>query len=201
MADLGFGPLRDEVYVAPLDGSTDWEARVVLPKQSGGPGQVLQEYPQAGLVHRDTERLIRELKGHTAGEGVDDVTVGTAGRTDLPEAEYPALVSLSVGDPSEITTVVAETVRMVRDVYLPLLLGLADVDRLVEVFDGPPPSRPARRFWLERRAVLHHLRGEDAAALAALAELASFTGSTGIEALDGPDRAFAAGLRARLTAA
>jgi hypothetical protein len=198
MAELGFRPLRTEVYAMDMDRPGDWEARVVLPKQSRGRA-VGQEYPQAGVVHRPTERLIRELKGYGPGEGTDSVTVGTAGRRDLPTADHPALTRLRVADAGEIPDAVAQTARTVREVFLPLLRAWADPDRLAETFDGPPPpSRPAHRFWLERRAVQHHLRGDDAAARAALDELAQITGNTGIAAADVPDRAFADGLRARL---
>jgi DNA-binding protein YbaB len=214
MAGLGFHPVERAAipaevdgiseepcaYAMPLDDSGEWEALVTLRKLYGGKfgRAVTQDGPSAGLAHRPTEQLIRELKRYRPGEGVQGVTMGTAGHGDLPTAEYPALTRLRVTDPDEIPAAVAETVRTVREVYLPLVRGWADVDRLVELFDGPPPGRAARTFWLERRAVLHHLRGDGAGASAALDELAQLTGDTGIEALDVPDNAFADGMRVRL---
>lgn len=208
MAALGFYPLRDEVYAAPLDGAGgraagDWEARVVLPKQSGSSrgAAIGQERPQAGIVHHPTERLIRTLKGYRPGGGPDDVTVGTAGRGDLPQADYPALAKLRVTAPGEIPAAVAETIRTVREVYLPLVRDWATTDSLLAQLDRPPLGPIARRYTLERRAVLHHLRGDNAAALAALAELSAIAGNSGIEAVDAHERAFLDGLRARVTTA
>lgn len=214
MVDLGFRPVeRDAVptevdgiseepcaYVLPLDEAVEWEAHIALYKLYGGKfgATVRQHAPSAGLAHRPTEQLIRELKRHRPGEGVEHATTRTVGRDDLPPAGYAALERLEVTDPEEIPAVVAETVRAVREVYLPLVRNWADVDLLIAFFDGPPPSRPARRFWFERRVVLHHLRGDADATAAALDELEQITGDSGIATLDVSDRAFVDGMRTRL---
>jgi DNA-binding protein YbaB len=214
MADLGFLPVERDAaltevdgiseepsaYVLPLDDAVEWEAHVVLSKQYGTKfgATVRQHPPSAGLAHRPTEQLIRELKRHRPGEGVEHATTRAVDRDDLPPDGYAALARLEITGTEEIPTVVAETVRAVREVYLPLVRNWADVDLLIEIFDGQPPSRPARRLWLERRVVLHHLRGDADQTSAALDELEEVTGSTGIEALDVADRAFVDGMRTRL---
>jgi hypothetical protein len=197
MAELGFTAMGEDGYATDLDSSGDWVALVGLPKQYGGwRGQtVAQELPQAGLRHRPTEELIAALKG--VPDDPAATTIGIRLDADLPEEQFPALGKVEAADESEVPAAVAETVRTVREFFLPYLRERADPDWLREYFERTP-GQSFRTTWLERRAVLRMLAGDLSGAAEALAEFAAETGNTGIDEIDIPDRAFVAGLRDRL---
>jgi hypothetical protein len=198
LAPLGLRPGAPETYTVDLDQAGVWQGRVVLPKEYEPDSRpyVRQAWPGASLIHRPTEDLVREWRGYQPGEGPDGLTVGLHEMyvDRARDGSYPAGGQIDVRTPDDIPAAVAQTLRLVQEVFLPTLAEWADTTRVRTYLASAGAVAGLPRDRLAHRMALAYLAADLDEVRQLREEYRGLAGTTGIPAIDDVDRRLLAAL-------